>query len=330
MREESGTISCSRVYAAAMEAEAWFEANAERWLEPLGERTIPSVLVPLSEVQARALLQFGDGGDEGVASVAMALTTAIRAVAPSGAFVKLSSRSPKDATIANSAMRRIYSEACASGEVDVLNPASIMRGLLRSSVLALRVRNGEEAVALLAASHRVREDIELALTREGGWEGGDTSTPLSLMIRPWIDAMEPHTEFRGVVVGHRLRAVTQYFSECYFDELQTQERKDELKLKIAECFHEVAPLLQSSLPSGNYIIDFAVLSDERVLVIELNPYAVSTGVGLFQWHRDQQAVFEADDLADFELRVQDRRMTKGLLKHAVMDAWREFIDHLYS
>lgn len=318
------------------ESEAWFEANAERWLEPLREWTIPAEMVPLSEGAARALSSSpeADSAAVGLDTLAKAIDGAIAALqggsgaGPGGVFVKLSSRSPKDATIADDRMRAEFDRLVADGAIDRQNPDSLMRGLLRSSLVALRVQTGQEAVGLLKMSHRIKEDLDLALAaREATGSAPESELmQVQVMVRPWVPGLLPATEFRAIVYGGELRGISQYFSECYFAELAAEGAKERIRDRIMACFAEVKPRIALQ----NYVIDFAVLP-ERVLVIELNVYAPSTGVCLYSWAKDRKTVFEGGSTAsEVELRIVTRPLSKGALKHAVMERWRPFIDHLYT
>jgi hypothetical protein len=49
--------------------------------------------------------------------------------------------------------------------------------------------------------------------------------------------------------------------------------------------------LVDTLPEmDNYILDFAVFDDGSVLVIELNPWATTSGAALFQWSADRSVL----------------------------------------
>ena len=46
-------------------------------------------------------------------------------------------------------------------------------------------------------------------------------------------------------------------------------------------------LIKPLIPLDTYVVDFAVLSTGKVVVIELNPFKNSTGGGLFSWNIDR-------------------------------------------
>jgi hypothetical protein len=127
---------------------------------------------------------------------------------------------------------------------------------IRASCFAQRVTSGAQAVQLLAKSRRIRDDVSRVCLMQGervhGVEGSDTdahaaevstsppsssgaqSFTLSVIIRPWLEAIAPEYEFRynsisNVRIPHpevcprirafvsqrRVVAITQYYKLAY-------------------------------------------------------------------------------------------------------------------
>ena len=106
------------------------------------------------------------------------------------AFVKLSTRAPKDSPqILQRASAAFVEQA---GSALPANERCILFSTLVQQNFS--IRGGKEAVELLAASERVREDCAWALCAPNFEELG-----LQVVLRRWDGAMPPSSEFRGIV-----------------------------------------------------------------------------------------------------------------------------------
>ena len=76
----------------------------------------------------------------------------------------------------------------------------------------------------------------------------------------------------------------QYFS--FWFEQSLVERQSELCTRIVQFFNE---RVAGRLPHENFVIDFALLPEsDQLKVIELNPFHVGAGAGLFKWSEDRE------------------------------------------
>jgi hypothetical protein len=227
-----------------------------------------------------------------------------------GAFVKLSCRSPKDATVTAPEMVEMYRAALQARREQNL-PIDNNRKLIElftSHIRLLASHNADEALRWFIRSGRVCQDVDLALEQPEPF-------PIQIIIREWID-IPLWAEFRGFVYNKEFVALSQYFDGCYFEEVVAQ--KDEIQSKITEFFNtHLKPLV----PLTNYIVDFAISSAGKVYVIELNPYNPNTDSCLFSWSRDVQLLKEGP----FEFRYRTQ-----LNRHLdVLEVWKPLLDESY-
>eukprot|EP01124_Arcella_intermedia_P029266 TRINITY_DN6134_c0_g2_i1.p1 TRINITY_DN6134_c0_g2~~TRINITY_DN6134_c0_g2_i1.p1 ORF type:complete len:399 (-),score=100.86 TRINITY_DN6134_c0_g2_i1:102-1136(-) len=212
-----------------------------------------------------------------------------------GAFIRLDSRSPKDAILSGHAVREVlqkeissrphadpYSEACQIDDVIAY---------FRSISKAQQIHTGEEAIDLLLRSNRVLEDLAKGELAQG------SSFKSKLVIRKWTD-IEPELEFRTFVVKGQITAITQYHKKCFVPSLK--ENKDKVEKLIFENFEKVKDLIR--VPEGTFTIDFAVSQDySRSVMIEINDPPPVAGTSLFLWEveSDRKILFEGP----YEFRI---------------------------
>lgn len=284
------------------------ECDLEAWYPRLEQWTFPTTVVPISIGFAKRMVSgirtrktqdiISEKSEE-----MEALQRAIGAFGTS--FVKLSSRSPKDATVAGERTRKIFNEELAKSTEKDANAVFICLNL--AHIKALAVESAHEALSLLLASERVLDDLELALEDVANWSQ-------HFVIRKWV-TLPLSGEFRGFVCNGRLTALSQYFAPCFFSELQGKER--EVASKCEALLAEISHLLPK-----NVVCDFAVLPD-RVLVIELNPFNDYLGCGtsscMFDWKADRAVL---DGNAPFEIRIVKEKHPN--IKSLVGNEWRNF------
>ncbi|ELR11215.1 uncharacterized protein ACA1_389360 [Acanthamoeba castellanii str. Neff] len=261
------------------------------------EHTFATEFLDLSMDEARALVrefdcQRGRQGqqqqqqhDQHAQSDALALADLERKIdglmgafaRDGGAFVRLSTRSPKDAVISSErTLHEWQAELARQGPEAERDENARLVALIKASTAALKVRSGREALALAKASERSNEDLLLALEFPHQWD-------MKIITRQWVE-MHPAMEFRGFVCGKKLTALSQYFHIVHFPALAAH--KDEIARRIQAFFAE---RIVDLIPLDNYVIDFGIASatDDivadggggEVLVIELNPFNDYVGCG---------------------------------------------------
>lgn len=123
------------------------------------------------------------------------------------------------------------------------------------------------------------------------------------------------SEFRAFVFENQLTAISQYYGQCYFEDL-VRDKPIYLK-RIQEFFAAIQPYL-SFLPK--YVIDFAVLED-KVLILELNPFHPSTSACLFDWAKDADLL----EKGPFELRIHTKPPV--ITKKEILPEWAAWMEN---
>jgi hypothetical protein len=183
---------------------------------------------------------------------------------PNGAFVKLNTRSPKDAPW------RETSNPVYQNTVDIemkklngnLTPNNVYIAFLKAMNKCMKVTNSEQAFQLLTRSERVNADLQKNL------QYGSELFTSKIEIREWIDevAEHPEMEFRSFVHNKQLNAVSQYFSDNYFESLHVHGAQERIQNQLSSFFERV----KQYIPHPSFVIDFYVRQDGTVMIIELN------------------------------------------------------------
>jgi len=268
----------------------------EAWYEAIREFTFETLFVELAPLGVDALLQAHNARSTGcplnaqsadtITALAKAVDEAIANVG-GAAFIRISTLSPKDAVIwMHSKLQPILQAELAHVEPDDREGEII--AVNRACCLACRMTNGDDAMDLLVRSDRV--DRHLTARKE---DVGD-AIKINIVVRRWVD-FRPELEFRGFVYNRKLTAVTHYYKFCYVREVI--ERKEAIVLQIQTFFDEH---LCETIPATTYVIDFAFLPTEELIVVELNPFALNTSPGLFDWKKDEDVL---TGVKPFQLRV---------------------------
>ena len=286
------------------------ECDLDVWYERLKHVTFPTEFIPLSRDDAKAMcVAYKQKQEKAHFSALVEQLDAAIGRFGGVAFVKLSSRSPKDATVGGEATRALFRTHLAVSKEQDDNAKFIC--LNRAHIDALSVRSGAEAMALLLRSERIFDDLELALEEgEGRWTQ-------HLVVRKWMD-MPLWCEYRGFVHGGQLTALSQYFAPCFFAELQSEEAQRHAIDSARALLAQIRDLLPPAV-----VADFAVMSDGSVLLLEINPFNNYAGCGtsacLFDWRADREVL---EGRRPFELRIVREKAAN--LKALVGQEWKPF------
>eukprot|EP00300_Choanocystis_sp_HF-7_P003774 c12877_g1_i1.p1 GENE.c12877_g1_i1~~c12877_g1_i1.p1 ORF type:complete len:384 (+),score=74.82 c12877_g1_i1:163-1152(+) len=251
-------------------------------------------------------------------------------------FVRLSSRSPKDAALNSPRFQGIYAEELRSLRIEQANQIdqtsdlnTNLHALYRASTWCLALTSGLEACQTLIESARTADDL-----RARG--AGEIQTEFNLVVREFRH-FPVELEFRGFIHQRKLTGLTQYNEFCYFPILQTIQQQL-LGLLVAE-FESVLP----KIPLDSFVVDFVLataseqsagaaldmdkrlqlpLEDYHVRLIELNPLAEFAGTGLFDWLRDKPVLLGQKP---FEFRFHASLPSPTLVLANMTPAWREKI-----
>ncbi|KAL6048674.1 Cell division cycle protein 123 [Balamuthia mandrillaris] len=309
-------------YTRLME-ETYFEEYWEK-IKPL---SFTSTFVPLSKKAAAALMaahkaflatknedsqqSSGNWKEEHpeLAQLVEDINAAQKLLDREHVFVRLSSRSPKDAALSRQGFKSLLEEELQQvkrleGESATSSDNQLLHALYRASTVALKVSNGEEGVQLLVESPRIQGDLDAYLHSQKEDE------TFNVVVREWGE-FDVELEFRAFVYQNKFTALTQYNEFIFFPRMLSQ--KDTILSVITDFLHkEVMPLM--TLP--NYVLDLALKypSGEgereeastyrgfKLYVVELNPLAEFAGSGLFDWTKDWDVLLGKKP---FEFRVHE-------------------------
>lgn len=303
----------------------FFAAGVESWLPLLGDLSFPSASLPLSRDACVALAKACSEGGSSSALEALdggALERAIDGLlAEQGwpaAFVKLSTRSPKDSP---QILAKAKADFQAQDGLSIPSLSERARSFAELVQKHFSVSGGREACELLASSTRVREDLEYALEAPRYDDLG-----LHVVLRRWDGPIPVANEFRGIVWAGQMNAVGQYYYSFVFPELEA------LRSDIERDLREVYESLRTKLNEAGFaycIIDFAWLGPKDVRVIEVNAFngvtlgclAQSTGLFLMDHDEDRRIIAEGP----FELRLRSEAMSDSALRMKLNNTWRDVI-----
>ncbi|CAF3734952.1 unnamed protein product [Rotaria sp. Silwood1] len=248
-----------------------------------------------------------------------------------GTFIRLSSRSPKDGSPLNSQkLIQLYHQELERLQVKYPNEYDSIEGKANMQLIAycyaqfhcLKVTNELEALNLILSSERIFIDLLEALdcqqvldnhiTNMNNIKLHDWNT--NIIIREWNNFVDPSMEFRCFVYQSDLTAISQYNHYCKFYQLQNNLTIQQIKTTIIEYWQQkIKPLLDPFKEKYfSYIIDIGLIENKlsnelECIVIELNPFASSTGASLFNWKTDINQLTGQQN--DIEIRVRSDYMT---------------------
>jgi len=295
-----------------------FDFAMESWYHILEDCTPKTEFVSLSIPQAMALYDLchyyysgtkQDQLDSNKQNVLANIETEIdKKIQGFGgkAFVKLSTRSPKDAytSTVNQKMTDIYLQELKKSDG---TPNGDLCAFSNAGRLVSVVHSGKEALEILQRSSRIREDLMRALEFPSAFT-------LDIIVREWIP-MLPQQEFRAFVFNSQMTAISQYCYYQYYPEVAKNAQK--LKDRMLSFWKTIA----DKVPQKNYIIDFVVL-DDRVLIIELNPWFQDTSACIFSWR--EPADREILHNGPFQIRVLEKPLEDPYSALAL--EWRSFTE----
>lgn len=327
------------------------ETYFERYMDIIAPFTFASTVVPMSREAASGLVAMHAAAagswcsapirdDEALSSLASAIDQAHAALGVEYFFVRFSSRSPKDAALLVPNFGRLFRAcfdhisadevAAGAGSSSPLNRR--MHALYVASTIGLRVRSGAEAIALLASSKRVQNDLSefiLGIVPE-----------LNVVVREFC-YFPVELELRAFVYAGVLTAVTQYNNYVFFPRLVA------VRARLEQLVREFVATLGPSLTLANYVLDLVLVSpcfhspfdtsgEEHlarcdfahdpleVRVIELNPLAEFAGTGLFSFTEpgDREILLGR---APFEFRVRESEAGLQLEAATLPQDWQAFL-----
>lgn len=234
-----------------------------------------------------------------------------------GAFIKLSVRSPKDAALCLSSTYAMVLEGVRKSELRSDSSGVLSENVAivkRASWLALRVRSGSDAVALLVRSERAYLDIlqhELFNMRGcGGFEGGEAladarNFEINVHVTEFFSGFDPDWEFRYFVVDGQRTGLTTYNPWVFVPAIVAHKKE------IFHLIENVINKVQPKIHSQTYSIDFAVSPQlDACWVVEVNNFVPPlAGAGLFDTSSARDCTLLRT--GPFEFRVRDAPVTES-------------------
>jgi len=311
------------------------------WAPALGDRSFRTEELPLSFAEGNALLakHYNRATEEDLATLdglKQRIGECLASKFPNGAFLKLDTRSPKDvpfdemepleedddsphAKEMDPQMRRYCIELTKMVRAEVESipkeertPNALLIALGKANSTFMCVRDSDKAMFLLEHSSRVRQDLGKIC------DFPEKLFQSAVMLREWDDRVPKNQagEFRGFVYAKKLNAVTQYITCMHFPHVV--EHKQEIERRIQSYFDEVVPLI----PHDNYVIDFILFDDGDIRVIELNPFYIGAGTGLFSWRENRELFMNGP----FEMRVSTHIPTEEDASSFIVPMWLRFLE----
>ncbi|KAH8832705.1 D123-domain-containing protein [Flagelloscypha sp. PMI_526] len=318
------------------------QANIENWSEILRDFTPHTLLVPLSQSNARLLQQayenlekrpeavsvaakiFVSAGvhvgtlneeeDALLASLSSSIDSAIAQLSVGqGCFMKLSSRSPKDAAARSGVFERFYREAYYHG----LDENSKIRILCEAESSALRFKDAASVIRALILSERVWQDLILAFRHPEDWN-------LNIVFRSW-EPVPIDMEFRTFVSSNRMTCISQYAYQLHSLAL-TDPGNLATTVEIIKTFFEenLRPILAYN-GFEDYVLDIGIIpSERRAILIEMNPFEETTDGALFSWTEERDLI-EGKRMAVYPVvRITERPRTGSLVM--LPKSWKTVVE----
>lgn len=304
--------------------------NAENWADLLKDYTFPTRYIGISVEQAKAFVncyediskrQLGHPSEENLArlkTLEAELDTVIQEWKEDqgGVFIKLSSRSAKDAAILHQRLEPLYLERLQflqkNRGLNVQETNTRVMAMLWAGLQILKVSSGKEGIWMLTHSERIWQDLYSALEPHATGRFSQ-----NICVRKWIE-IDIDMEFRGFVKNGKLNGLSQYNHLVFSDRLQGDKGNEIAKMILEFLYQSIKPILDAQFQ--DYVIDFGLTNCGRVVVIELNPFLDSTDGALFSW-REEREILEN---GPFQFRV--RTGVTDAIKANIIREWRNLIE----
>ncbi|KAJ7624303.1 hypothetical protein DFH06DRAFT_755171 [Mycena polygramma] len=356
----AGTLEITEKYDALV-----LQANIENWGAALAAFTPQTILVPLSFVQGSLLLRAYEKLETADAAEAVGIAAAqyVASGATSGplipeearlleelggpiqraidelagqekgCFMKLSSRSPKDAAARSGVFEAYYTRSVreelrqGQGKMDEERKLWL---LCESEGAALRFTDAASVIRALVLSERVWQDMTLAMRHPDTWDQ-------NVILRKW-EPVPIDMEFRTFVSNNRMTAISQYAYQLFSPRLNDPAQLQLALSAIRILFDSLWPILAKE-GFTDCVLDFGVIppaEDESgawgAILIEINPFEETTDGALFGWNRERNLI-EGKGMSGVNseapvVRITEARRTGALAM--VPKGWKEVIAKVES
>jgi len=276
----------------------WQSYDFENWFELIEHVSFPSHYLELSVSDAKTILQWCQAKTvvdfSEIGELYSKLQKLIAEVGKGdGVFVKLSSRSAKDATDVNNRLENLFMSKVKELSAEERQEDNKLVSLMAQATTdCLKVNNADEVFSMFSHSERIEADLATCLKYPDEFHE-------NIIIRPWVQ-IDIDMEFRCFVCNGVFTALCQYSYLTMFERLinlQDSLRDQIVSFWEQECRDNIAQKFES------YVIDIAVVED-RCFVIEINPWQAGTDAALFSW-KNESHILENPSPDIIPIRVVD-------------------------
>jgi len=232
-------------------------------------------------------------------------------------FLRLSTRSPKDAIFHMDNFNDIYSSKLKQQNETNSLPShgkeQIYEKLIAfylASTEILSISKGRQGMQMLIMSNRIQEDLKMYV---------DQSEPLSLIIREFVQFPVEH-ELRGFVWKKNFNALSQYNNIAFLPSLA--RNKDEIEAKVKAFMETFVKVIGKKIES--FVVDIVLDYDGNVWIVELNPFGELAGSCLFSWVTDRDLLLNED--GKYEFRIQETPPELTYIKGQLSEKVVKFLD----
>jgi len=295
--------------------------DVEAWYKLIQDQTFPTQFIPISPAIAQAFVHFIqtrytttkslDSHDtQLIEFIEKQLKEQVFNSTTKHCFIRLSARSPKDGRPLNTQItNEIYQQKLTELQSTFANEYDTVKGKANMQSIAsyyaqfhsLKVTNEIETLNLILSSERIYHDLNEVLDCykvNSNWNN-------HIIIREWNNQLDPSMEFRCFVYQSQLTAISQYNHYCKYYHLQNVNTVQKIKITIIQYWKNTIQPLFDPFPEkyANYVIDIGLIGDQfDCIVIEMNPFEITTGTSLFDWTIDNDIL--RGDGHEVEIRVR--------------------------
>ncbi|KAF8189459.1 hypothetical protein K438DRAFT_946273 [Mycena galopus ATCC 62051] len=229
-----------------------------------------------------------------------------------GCFMKLSSRSPKDAAVRSGVFEAYYARAVRDdeGKLRELDNEQKLWLLCEAEGAALRFKDAASVIRALVLSERVWQDMTLAMRHADKWRQ-------NVILRRW-EPVPIDMEFRTFVANGRITAISQYAYQLYSPRLNIAAHLELATDAIRGLFTDLWPIL-SKQGFTKCVLDFGVIPARGWWILaryphRVNPFEETTDGALFSWTRERDVIEGKAEGVDYpEVRITETSERELLL-----------------
>ncbi len=232
-------------------------------------------------------------------------------------FVRFTMRSPKDGiSYKDDNLKQVLTDVKAINDY-----SEKLKYIFRMQEKDLKCTSPADALNLSLTSERVFTDFYRFIEMKDNI--GEVLYEQNLIIREWVDGLSSEKEYRCFVYKNKMTAISQYNHYITIPEIQNREKLSKIKGMIFKYWDTNIRKLLVDFES--YVVDFAVIDEEKVFLIELNPCDTKTGTCLFNWKVDKEILLNEglSDLENYEEKIAIR------CKEDVITNIQEFVEDFF-